>query len=116
MTKEKFKAWAVGFSATALRIITIAWIIFMLYSAVLMGISLFKTGNLETLGLFITEVNKTFIASVVTILITRVVGNLFEFNNGGIFGYSRGSENDSTDSGISADDNSDIDSFNDGGN
>lgn len=97
MSKKTFKHWATGFSATALKVITISWVLLMAYSAVLITLALYRTGTLYEIGTFIAEVNKTFIASVVTILITRVVGNIFEHNDGGIFGTSREENTDESD-------------------
>ena len=115
MSKEKFKSWATGFSATVLKLITFLWACFMGYSAVMITIAVYETGSLVEVGTFITEVNKTFIASVVTILIARVVENVFEHNDGGIFGHSIKEEtNDSTDSGVPADDMCNDDGSGDG--
>jgi len=98
MEKKDFKKWSVGFSAKVLKIITAAWLAFMVFTAVMMAIGLHQTGSLYDIGTFIVEINKTFCAAVVGILITRTVGNIFEYNDGGIFGISRRGEEESPES------------------
>lgn len=98
MNEKKFKRWAVGFTATVLKLITIIWGGCMIFAAVVITIALFRTGEFSYLDTYITSVCGCFSAAVITGLITRVIGNAFEFNNGGIFGQSIGKErdNDST--------------------
>ena len=106
MNEKKFKRWAVGFTATVLKLITIIWGGCMIFAAVVITIALFRTGEFSYLDTYITSVCGCFSAAVITGLITRVIGNAFEFNNGGIFGQSIGKERD--------DDSTDCDVFADG--
>lgn len=103
--KKKFQSWALGFTATVLKLITIIWGGCMVFAAVIMTLALYHTGEFSYLDTYITSVCGCFTAAVITGLITRVIGNVFEFNNGGLFGQSVGkeNENDSTDSGVPAD-------------
>lgn len=89
MNKKQFKSWAVGFTASALKIITAAWLATTVFSAIAMVLAIYKTGQFSYLDTFIIESNTTFRASVVTLLITRTVGNVFEHNDGGPWGTSR---------------------------
>ena len=92
MSKKQFKTWAVGFTAAALKLITGAWIATTAFSAVAMIIAIYVTGQFSYLDTFISETNLTFRASVVTLLITRTVGNVFQYNDGAVFGTSRKEE------------------------
>ena len=106
MSKTKFKSWSTSFSARVLTLITILWASFMTFAAVMIAYLAIKTDALVEINTLIIEVNKTFVAAVVSILITRVVGNVFEHNNGSIFGKSIGKEieHDNTDSSLSTGD------------
>lgn len=84
-----FKNWAEKFSIKAFRLITIIWAVQMIYAAGMIVFSVIQTGSFLYLDTFITEINDTFRKSVIAILLTRTVGNIFEFNNGGIFGESQ---------------------------
>lgn len=104
-TQKQFKKWAVGFTATVLRLITALWGLCMVYAAVIMTLALYRTGEFSYLDTYITKVCDCFMAAVVTGLITRVVGNVFQYNDGSIFGFSREeNNNDSTDCNVSAGD------------
>lgn len=107
MNEKKFKSWAVGFTAKVLKLITTIWGGCMIFAAVIITIALFKTGEFSYLDTYITSVCGCFSAAVITGLVTRVIGNAFEFNNGGIFGQSIGKErereDDSTNCDVSAD-------------
>ena len=104
-SKKKFQSWALGFTATALKLITVIWGGCMVFAAVIITLALYHTGEFSYLDTYITSVCGCFSAAVITGLITRVVGNMFEFNNGGIFGNSVGkeSEDDNTNSDVPAD-------------
>lgn len=111
-TQKQFKKWAVGFTATVLRLITALWGLCMVYAAVIMTLALYRTGEFSYLDTYITKVCDCFMAAVVTGLITRVIGNVFQYNDGSIFGISREEDdNDSTGSDFSADDHSGHDEF-----
>lgn len=85
---ERYRLWAVQFSQKAFKIITAVWIAEMIFSAVMMAVAIVVTGQFAYLDTFIIEINSTFRASVIALLLTRTVGNIFQFNNGGIFGES----------------------------
>lgn len=88
MDKQKFAKWTFGFSAKALKVITVMWAASMTFGAFIITLALVMTGSIEEPVNYIAEINRTFAASVVAILITRTVGNVFEHNNGSIFGTS----------------------------
>ena len=98
--KKEFQRWATGFTANVLRLITAIWGFCMVFAAVVITLALYRTGGFSYLDTFINRVCDCFMAAVVTGLITRVIGNVFEFNNGGIFGVSRKEEDDERDSEI----------------
>ncbi len=111
-TQKQFKKWAVGFTATVLRLITALWGLCMVYAAVIMTLALYRTGEFSYLDTYITKVCDCFMAAVVTGLITRVIGNVFQYNDGSIFGISREEDdNDSTGSDFSVDDHIGHDEF-----
>jgi len=94
MNKREFRKWASSFSIFALRLITILWTISLLFSMTMIVVGVILTQQFLYLDIFITESFKIFHDSVITILLTRTVGNIFEYNNGGIFGTSIGGEAD----------------------
>lgn len=107
-TPKKFKTWSLGFTAAVLKLITLIWGFCMIYAAVIMTLALYHTGEFSYLDTYITKVCDCFSAAVITGLITRTIGNVFEFNNGSIFGTSINSikeeeNNDSSSSDVSAD-------------
>lgn len=91
-TDAQLKKWANGFSATVLRIILGLWTFSMIFGAFVIGYSLLKLGTIEEPVNFISEINSTFGASVVAILITRTIGNIFEYNDGVVWGTSHRAE------------------------
>lgn len=103
--KKKFQSWAYGFSATVLKVIFVMWAFSIVFGAAMITYAMITTGQIAEPVNFMHEINSTFGASVIGVLVTRVVGNVFEHNNGGIFGQSineGGYENDSTDSNLSS--------------
>lgn len=90
-TSEQFKKWSTGFSAKVLILITTFWAVMNAYALFLVTVQFIRFGILDSdvLKLFIEKINETFLASVVSILITRTVSNVFQFNEGGIFGISK---------------------------
>ena len=91
-TENQLKKWANGFSATVLRIILALWVFSMLFGAFVITYSLLKYGTIEEPVNFISEVNATFGSSVVAILVTRTIGNIFEYNDGVLLGTSHRAE------------------------
>lgn len=102
--EKKFKAWAYGFSATVLKAIFVLWAASIMFCMFVITYALVNNGDIAEPVNFMHEVNSTFGASVIGVLVTRVVGNVFEHNNGGIFGQSikEGNESECTDSTISS--------------
>lgn len=90
MNKREFRKWSTSFSVRVLKLITILWIISLIYSAAMILTGVLMNSQLEYVDIFITESFKIFHDSVIVILLTRTVGNIFEYNNGGIFGTSIG--------------------------
>lgn len=104
-TKRQFQKWSLGFTVNVLRLITAVWGVCMAFAAAAIALALYRTGELSYLDTFINRVCDCFMAAVVTGLITRVIGNVFEYNDGGIFGKSRKEkEDDGTDSNDPVDD------------
>lgn len=104
--KKRFRSWAYGFSATVLKAIFALWAVSIVFCMFVITYTIINGGSMEEPVNFMHEINSTFGASVVGVLVTRVVGNVFEHNNGGIFGQSirEGNENDNTDSVVYAGD------------
>lgn len=101
--KKQFQKWTYGFSAKVLKVVFALWAVSIVFCMFVIGYALFTSGDIAEPVNFMHEINSTFGTTVVGVLITRVVGNVFEHNNGGIFGQSineGGYENDSTDSNI----------------
>lgn len=71
-----------------MKLITILWTVFLSLAVILILVAIIVTREFSYLDTFIQEISKTFRAAVVSILITRTVGNIFQFNNGSIFGES----------------------------
>lgn len=92
--KKEFQKWATGFTANVLRLITAIWGICMVFAGAVIAIALFWTGEFSYLDTFINRVCDCFVAGVVTALVTRVIGNVFQYNDGGIFGISREEEDE----------------------
>lgn len=104
-TKKQFSKWSLGFSAKVLTVVFILWAVSILFCMFVITYALMTIGNIEEPVNFMHEVNSTFGTAVIGILVTRTVGNVFQYNDGVIFGTSRKeNENDSTDSNVSADD------------
>lgn len=105
MNKKDFQKWSMGFSAKVLRVIFALWAVSIVYCMFVITYALITTGDIAEPVNFMHEVNSTFGTSVLGVLITRVVGNVFQYNNGSIFGKSREEkEDDSTSGGFHADD------------
>ncbi len=96
-TKKQFQKWSYGFSATVLKVIFIMWAVSIVFCMFVITYTLINNGDIAEPVNFMHEVNSTFGASVVGVLVTRVVGNVFEYNNGGIFGKSIREENENDD-------------------
>jgi len=104
-TKKQFSKWSLGFSAKVLTVVFILWGISIIFCMFVIAYALMTTGNIAEPVNFMHEVNSTFGTAVIGILITRTVGNVFQYNDGSIFGKSRKEDNnDSTGSGIFTDD------------
>ena len=88
MTPKKFKKWSLSFTMTVLTLLTVFWFIFMAYAGILMIYAIDKTGQFIFLDTYISRICDCFMAGVITGLITRVVGNVFEFNDGSFMGKS----------------------------
>ena len=91
-TDKQLKKWANGFSVTVLRIVLALWTFSIIFGAFVIGYSLLVYGTIEEPVNFISEINSTFGASVISILITRTIGNIFEYNDGVVWGTSHRAE------------------------
>ena len=93
--KKNFKSWAKGFSAFCLKVILTIWLVTMGFCMFVITYKLFTTGEIEEPITLLTEVCKIFSVSICTVLITRTIGNAFEYNDGGIWGTShKGTDDD----------------------
>ena len=88
MTKDKFKSWSLSFTMHVLTLLTVFWFIFMVYSGILIWYTIYKTGEFSFLDTYISRICDCFMAGVITGLITRTIGNVFEFNDGSFMGVS----------------------------
>ena len=105
-SKKQFQKWTYGFSATVLKVVFALWAVSIVFCMFVIGYALFTSGDIAEPVNFMHEINSTFGTTVVGVLVTRVVGNVFEHNDGGIFGTSirEENDNDSTDCNVSAGD------------
>ncbi len=112
-TKKSFQKWSYGFSARVLTVVFFLWGLSIVFCMFVIAYCLLTTQSIEEPVNFMHEINSTFGTTVVGVLVTRVVGNVFEHNNGSIFGTSIKEKNDdSTDCDVSIDDHSGDDESN----
>lgn len=90
LSNSELKRWSNSFSMAVLKLITGFWVFFNLYILILITVRYFMYGILEAdvMTTFIDKMNEVFLASVVSIVIARTFGNIFQYNDGGIFGTS----------------------------
>lgn len=90
LTNSQLRQWSNSFSMAVLKLITGFWVFFNIYILILITIKYFMYGILEAevMTAFIDKMNGVFLASVVSIVISRTFGNIFQYNDGGIFGIS----------------------------
>lgn len=96
ISDHDFKNWSKGFTIKVLTLLSIFWFIFMCYSGFLMIYAIYKTGEFSFLDTYINRICDCFMAGVITGLITRTVGNVFEFNDGSFMGTSNYSNSPTT--------------------
>lgn len=94
-SNSELKRWSNSFSMAVLKLITGFWVFFNLYILILITVRFFMYGAIEAeiLTTFIEKMSEVFLASVVSIVIARTFGNIFQFNDGGIFGTSNNNNN-----------------------
>lgn len=90
ISDHDFKNWSKGFTIKVLTLLSVFWFIFMCYSGFLMIYAIYKTGEFSFLDTYINRICDCFMAGVITGLITRTIGNVFEFNDGSFMGVSNG--------------------------
>ena len=96
ISDHDFKNWSKGFTIKVLTLLSAFWFIFMCYSGFLMIYAIYKTGEFSFLDTYINRICDCFMAGVITGLITRTVGNVFEFNDGSFMGVSNGGNSTDT--------------------
>ncbi len=85
--KESIK-WSLSFLKKVVIVVTIAWVLQLIYSAVMIHYAVVMCGDFSYLDSFISDNGETFRLIVGTGIVAKTVENLFKYNNGGIFGTS----------------------------
>ena len=85
---KAFMKWSLSFTKKVVTIVTIAWIVFSIYSAIMIYYAVQTTGDFSYLDTFISDVGETFRLIVGAGIVAKTIENVFKYNNGGIFGES----------------------------
>ena len=85
--KNMFK-WFLTFTKNVVTLVTISWVLYMLFSAIMIFYAIKVSGNFSYLDTFITDNGDTFRLIVGTYIVTKTVENVFKYNEGSIFGKS----------------------------
>ena len=96
-SKKDLRSWANGFSACCLKTILLIWLVTIGYCMFVITYALVTTGEISEPITLLGEVCKIFSVSICTVLITRTIGNAFEYNDGGIWGRSHGGVEENSD-------------------
>ena len=94
-TARDMLKWSLTFTKKVITIVTIVWILQILFSAVMICYAVMLQGNFSYLDTFITDNGETFRLIVGTNIISKTIENVFKYNDGGIFGTSK-TENEET--------------------
>ena len=89
MNKKQVKnmlAWTLSFTKKVVTLVTVAWIIQMIYSAILIFYAVKTQGDFSFLDTFISDNGESFRLIVGVNIISKTIENVFKYNEGGIFG------------------------------
>ena len=85
--KEMF-SWSLTFTKKVIILVTLAWLVQLVYSAIMIRYAIETCGNFSYLDTFITDNGESFRLIVGTNIVSKTVENVFKYNEGGIFGKS----------------------------
>ena len=91
--RESIK-WSLSFTKKVIVIVTILWIIQLVFSAIMILYAVKTQGNFSYLDTFISDNGETFRLIVGTNIVSKTIENVFKYNEGGIFGKSVTRENE----------------------
>ena len=89
---KKTIKWSLSFTKKVIIMVTIIWIIQLIYSAIMILYAVQKCGDFSYLDTFISDNGETFRLIVGTNIISKTIENVFKYNEGGIFGKSIASD------------------------
>lgn len=85
--KKSFK-WSLTFTKKVITLVTVAWFLQLIYSAIMITYAIKTHGYFTYLDTFINDNGETFRLIVGVNLISKTIENVFKYNEGGIFGNS----------------------------
>lgn len=83
-----FMVWTLTFTKKVVILVTVLWALQIIYSAVMIGFSVYAQGNFSYLDTFIGDCGETFRLIVGMNIVSKTIENVFKYNEGGIFGSS----------------------------
>lgn len=96
---KKMFAWTLSFTKKVVTLVTIAWFIQMVFSAIMIFYAVKAKGDFSFLDTFITDNGETFRLIVGANIVSKTIENVFKYNEGGFFGQKVAvSENNQKDS------------------
>ena len=104
MNKENFTKkvketlmWSLTFTKKVVIIVTFAWFLQLIFSAIMICYAVILQGNFSYLDTFINDTGETFRLIVGVNIVSKTIENVFKYNEGGIFGKSITSESENED-------------------
>lgn len=91
--KDSIK-WSLTFTKKVIVIVTVIWIVQLVFSAIMILYAVNTQGNFSYLDSFISDNGETFRLIVGTNIVSKTIENVFKYNEGGIFGNSITKENE----------------------
>lgn len=85
---NNFFKWSLTFTKRVVVVVSIAWILQLIYSATMILYAVHTCGDFSYLDSFISDNGETFRLIVGAGIITKTIENVFKYNEGGIFGSS----------------------------
>lgn len=83
LTPKKMFTWALTFTKRVILLVVVVWFFAMFYSATMITVAIFQTGNFSYLDTFITELNQSFMLIIGTNLLSKTCENIFKYNDFG---------------------------------
>lgn len=80
--------WSLTFTKKVIILVTVAWSIQLIFSAIMIWYAVQSQGNFSYLDTFITDNGETFRLIVGANIVSKTIENVFKYNEGGIFGKS----------------------------